>query len=645
MSLIKKTPAFAGVLLFLVAFILLVWPGLYGGFILDDWPNLASLSNIEIQGFWAVVFEGVSSTLGRPLSIFSFAVQAEHWPNNPLAFKQLNLVIHIINAGLVFFVSRELYHLCFPSSSLKPYFALSVSLFWLYLPLNASTIFYVVQRMTLLSAMFVMIGVWGWLYGARLASQGRPKLGVSVATVLVSIAYVAGVLSKESAILLGVFIMLSLTLFQYRGLVLPPLWKGWLIVFAVIPIVALVTYLVIGDRYLSGYSIRHFTPYERVLTELRILWDYVFKIYFPLSSSLNLFNDGFPVSKGLLNPLSTLLSLLAWFAVAVVAIFKYKKWPFFAFGLLWFLGGHMLESTIIGLELYFEHRNYLPSLGLIILVVGSAFQWLEGCFKETSSSLPLTQLLSNRGVILLVGVFTLWLCWLGFILRGESESWSSPREMAISSLRDRPESLRATQEAAAYFANEGDYQQSAMILHYIDTKWQGYPGTRAQQLMLSCYDSNVLLPPQDEMVMLFQEGKMDRGAVPTLKEVLGIKKSGGCTHLSWEHYRSYLKALVKNNSFRGQRENISILLAYSYNADEQFKVAAEVLDAYASAQSSLGYRVLNAQFWAMAGDLNKAKETVVKIREQYKENSRTWLLHSEKVDALEQLLEQSDTNK
>lgn len=639
----KKTLALASVFLCLSVFVFLAAPGLYGDFVLDDWPNLASLVYIESQGFWSVVFEGVSSTLGRPVSLFSFAIQSQHWPSNPFAFKLINFIMHNANACLVFFLSRELYRLCFPQSHLQFYFAGCVCLYWLYLPIHASTIFYVVQRMTMLSTMFVLIGFWGWLRGIRFANEGRPKLGVGFATVFVSFGYAVGVLSKESAILLGVFIICSVILFKYRGVVLPFVWKVWLIVFAVMPLVALVFYLSIGERYLSGYSIRHFTPYERVLTELRILWEYVFKIYIPLNSSLNLFNDGFQVSRGLLSPVSTLVSLLSWVAVLGLAILKYKQWPFFAFGLCWFLGGHLLESTILGLELYFEHRNYLPSLGLVILVVGSAFQWVERCFKE-NSSLTMKQLLSKRKVILLVSVFALWLCWLGFVLKGESESWSSSREMAISSLRERPESLRATQEAAAYFANVGDYQQSAMILHHIDKKWPGYPGTRTQQIMLNCYDPNVMLPSHEEMVLLFKEGRMDRGAVPALKEVLSIKKSGGCSDLSWEHYRSYLFALVKNNNFRGQRENITILLAYSYNADEKFQAAAEVLDTYTTTRSSLGYRVLKAQFWAMAGDIEKAKKIVSSIREQYKENPRIWLLHSGKIDSLERMLEHGDTN-
>lgn len=634
----QKALAFAGVFLCFVIYIWIVSPGLYGGFVLDDWPNLAPLSNIVTQGFWSVVFEGVSSTLGRPLSLYSFAIQADHWPDNPYPFKLLNLAIHLINSSLVFFVSRLIYSLCFPRSRLVNYFSFCVCVFWLYIPLHASTLFYVVQRMTMLSSLFVLVGMFGWLYGFKLAKGGRSRLGLCVSSTLVGIGYLGGVLSKESAVLLSVFIGLTIILFNFRNLTLSRAWKLWLGVFSAVPFLALVFYLAWDERYLSGYSARHFTPYERVLTELRILWDYLFKIYIPFNDTINIFNDGYPISKGLFNPSTTFAALIGWVAVIAVAIYKFYRWPFFAFGLLWFLGGHLLESSVIGLELYFEHRNYLPSLGLIILLFGSAFQWLERELSSVGPTCSLKQLFIKRYVILLASICTLWLCWFGVVLMGESKSWSSPHEMAMTSLSERPESLRATQEAAAYFANIGDYAQSAMILHYIDSTWPGYPGTRAQQLMLNCYDSNVRLPAEEDIVMLFENGKVDRGAVPALKEVLNIKKSGGCRHLSWVSYRSYLRALFKNNVFSGQRENIIILLAYSYNAVGRFKEAASVLDRYATTYSSIGYRIMQAQFWAMAGDVDKATKIVADIHKRYSAISREWLLHSGKVDALERLL-------
>jgi tetratricopeptide (TPR) repeat protein len=46
-----------------------------------------------------------------------------------------------------------------------------------------------------------------------------------------------------------------------------------------------------------------------------------------------------------------------------------RSQPLIALGILWFFTGHLIESTIIPLELVHEHRNYLASLGPLIVIV------------------------------------------------------------------------------------------------------------------------------------------------------------------------------------------------------------------------------------------------------------------------------------
>ena len=56
----------------------LLSPGLHGGFLLDDYYNLGGLANIDSvgdDGIWQFIFSGISSYLGRPLSLASFAIQ------------------------------------------------------------------------------------------------------------------------------------------------------------------------------------------------------------------------------------------------------------------------------------------------------------------------------------------------------------------------------------------------------------------------------------------------------------------------------------------------------------------------------------------------------------------------------------------
>jgi len=64
---------------------------------------------------------------------------------------------------------------------------------------------------------------------------------------------------------------------------------------------------------------------------------------------------------------STVPAVLGWRAASAV-IRRQKEGPIVAFGVLFFLGGHLLESTILPLEIAHEHRNYLPMYGILLML-------------------------------------------------------------------------------------------------------------------------------------------------------------------------------------------------------------------------------------------------------------------------------------
>jgi len=73
-----------------------------------------------------------------------------------------------------------------------------------------------------------------------------------------------------------------------------------------------------------------------------------------------------------------------------------RRSPLATFEILFLFAGHRLESTLIPLELAFEHRNYLPSLGLILAaadLIGSATGALAR-FRPVIAALGLLALFS-----------------------------------------------------------------------------------------------------------------------------------------------------------------------------------------------------------------------------------------------------------
>jgi hypothetical protein len=72
----------------LLATWLVYFPGLDSLFLFDDGPNLSALAHIQgaslfSPDFWEFVFAGEAGPTGRPVSLFTFALQANAWPDNP----------------------------------------------------------------------------------------------------------------------------------------------------------------------------------------------------------------------------------------------------------------------------------------------------------------------------------------------------------------------------------------------------------------------------------------------------------------------------------------------------------------------------------------------------------------------------------
>src|SRR3546814_1811674 len=105
---------------------------------------------------------------------------------------------------------------------------------------------------------------------------------------------------------------------------------------------------------------------QRVLTEGRVMLTYLHDHAVPSFSGASVFHDGFTISTGPFTPLRYLWSWLFILGLLAIATLTRRSHPMLALGLFWYFGGQLLESTIISLELYFEHRNYLPSFGLAL---------------------------------------------------------------------------------------------------------------------------------------------------------------------------------------------------------------------------------------------------------------------------------------
>jgi tetratricopeptide (TPR) repeat protein len=216
---------------------------------------------------------------------------------------------------------------------------------------------------------------------ARLANTARGK-GVLFAGCVFAGMMALG--SKEMAATLPFFIVL------YEWYFFQETSRTWFKRHLFHGAVLLVFFLFVAFLFLGAHPFKKiFSEYhnwdfdltQRVLTEFRVVFFYISLFIFPHPSRLNLDHD-FPLSHSLVDPITTLLSLAVIIGLLVLAIYLSKKEPLISFPILWFLGNLAIESSVIPLDIVFEHRMYLPSMfvSLIIVIVVERYvrpKWLK----------------------------------------------------------------------------------------------------------------------------------------------------------------------------------------------------------------------------------------------------------------------------
>ena len=353
---------------------------LHGPFIFDDHlvikknPNIR-LHEITINGLKLAAIE--QPLKGRPLTYISFALNYRLHEYRVFGYHFVNVAIHIV-AGifLYLFVKTAL-----GSPALHDRYvrhreiAFFAALIWLVHPVAVQSVAYIWQRANSMAAMFYIMSLF--LYArARLSETANTRW------VLAAGSAISGLLAlgtKEIAATLPAVIFLYEWFFHQN------LSTNWLKRHSGILLVVIIALIGISlaflgtnpvDAILHGYGWRGFTLTERVMTEWRVVWLYLSLLIFPHPSRLNLDRD-FELSVSLWDPPSTVIALLGLIGLLVLAIVIARKHRLISFTILWFLGTLVIESSVIPVEIIFEHRTYLPFMLPCVLVVIAIYRFIK----------------------------------------------------------------------------------------------------------------------------------------------------------------------------------------------------------------------------------------------------------------------------
>ncbi|RLA43253.1 MAG: hypothetical protein DRQ97_13005, partial [Gammaproteobacteria bacterium] len=433
-------------LLLLAATGWIYFPGAAGPALLDDHSNVAVIPDLGASPELALdyILENKSGALGRPVSMASFVLESLMLDRSVETSKQINIGLHLLNGCLVIWLFALLFrHIEVPGAL---GLAVLLGATWMLSPLFVSTVLYVVQRMAMLAATFMLLTLITYCHWRNAIFAGKSRPGLLLAVVL---CFVLALYSKENAIVLvPLLLLLEALWFEFKGPNGQVVARSKTISLTVMAMGAMVVciVLVFGQSwYAAGYRSRDFTLSERLFTETRILWDYVGQLYLPDVSRMGIYHDDLIASRSLFEPLSTAYSTVGWVLVVLgcAILLRWRYGRYLVFATTCYLVGHATESTIWPLELYFEHRNYFPGIGLF-LGIGVLFACLVRMWPQVKSPL-----LAYLGVYVLL---------LATQTSSQVQIWSSRPLLILNTLNAHPQSFRANTDMAVHLANIGEIE-------------------------------------------------------------------------------------------------------------------------------------------------------------------------------------------
>ena len=424
---------------------------LHAPFAFDDLTAIRDNPHVHAHNLRQLAAVLVDGAIDRHVGMFSFALNFYLSDVDTFGYHLTNLLIHIANGLLVFWLVAQTLRLRSPAPErpAQPIpaaendwaIAFFAALLWLVHPVQTQAVTYIVQRLASLAAFFLLVSFACYVKGRRRADHRRWWwYGASIAAGMLAM----GV--KQNAAVLPVLIVA----FELNFFARSPrqgLRTQWLLAALLVAFLAIMTLVYLGPHawavLQARFAGRDFTMGERLLTSGRVIAHYVTLLAAPLPSRLNLDYD-FPFSTSLWHPASTLICLVLVLAALAFTLASAPRCPHLSFVLFWFLANLAIESTIVPVDLVQEHRLYLPSIGLIAAAVALVFRLLS---TRNRAAAPL--------VLGLVAVT--WSLWT----HQRNAVWADPVALWSDTARKSPGKARVHGNLGKVLADAGRYEDAA----------------------------------------------------------------------------------------------------------------------------------------------------------------------------------------
>lgn len=399
--------------------------------------------------------------LTRSIPVITFALNHKLGNSNLIYFHLVNIVIHVLAFLSAYFLARQVISVENKrrpgaiSDTLAGWLPICIAALWALNPVQTNAVTYLVQRMASLQALFYFLAI-GCYCKARMCSPEQVRKAAAW-FVGCALATLGSLLSKENSFILPVTFALTEVWFFESALIKKTWqrfrtagWKLWLPVIIFGAVFAIYAFDNLYSRIVSGYANRSFTMSERLLTESRIVIWYISLLLWPDPGRMSM-EHYVDISTSLFSPPTTLLSILAIGGLLAGSIRLRRKYPLVTFGIIWFFLNLVSESTILPLELVFEHRLYLPSFGIFLSVAVLLARGLRSCARK----LP-----EIEYVKLFCSTVVLLACASALLTFLRNEDWQTTISIQYDGVVKSPELPRTNANFANALLQIGQYEEA-----------------------------------------------------------------------------------------------------------------------------------------------------------------------------------------
>ncbi|MCF8298976.1 MAG: tetratricopeptide repeat protein [Saprospiraceae bacterium] len=352
----------------------------------DD--NAYVIENIAIKGLSAqnikTIFTSFYVGHYQPISILSYSIDYSLFGLNPKGFHITNLIFHLLNIILVFFLIYKL------SYRIEAAF-ISAILFAIH-PMHVESVVWIAERKDVMYAFFYLGSLISYI---NYITKNKTKYLIYTA-----ILFIFSLLSKSAAVTLPVLLFLFDFFLKRKYSIKLILEK--------IPLIVLSIFFGLLAIY-SQKSSGALTDFEGIYT----LTDHIFIIIY--SIAFYIFMLILPIHQSIIHyypekingylPIEYYLSVLLILLVILIIIKSKKNRKYFIFGFLFFLISISLVIKIIplGIEITSERNTYIPYIGLFFIISHFSINIIDNKYKYLVKLKPFLAIL----FIIYLGLFSI----------------------------------------------------------------------------------------------------------------------------------------------------------------------------------------------------------------------------------------------